>query len=932
MLARKRIIHWFIRRLSACAGSVPRTPATIWLVFVASTILSLQTSRSFAEEGARIDYFSDVKPILKERCFSCHGALKREAELRLDSIANILAGGSSGMVVVPRSPGESPLVQRITANEQSDRMPPEGAPLTTAQIASIQGWIRSGAVVNGNDDPERDPRDHWAFQPVRNPVIPRSHDLRHTSASRASNPIDYFLLQSQIGQQVDLLRRADKRLLARRVYVDLLGVPPTLDEQEAFLNDPAPDAYVRLVDRLLARPEYGQRWGRHWMDVWRYSDWYGLGEQLRNSQRYMWRWRDWIINALNMNRRYDQLVIEMLAGDELEPCNPDVIQGTGYLARNYYLFNRTTWLDSTIEHTSKAFLGLTVNCAKCHDHKYDPITHEDYYAMRAIFEPHQVRVDAVATQPDLGLDGYPRVFDGHPNAVTYVHLRGDPKQPDIENPVGPAIPRFLNSVPFNPQSIELPISAQNPGLREPLRRAHVAALHRQVDEAAARLQPENQKTSTSDAPRISRDVLALQHKVAQLRLASVVAAYDMHLAQSAIEQETTRQDITRPLDELKRLASGKKRELDLAEAELALLELESTVQARHPSETPVNGANPQENDLDDIKKDIEAAKSRVDTARSQLSTPVEQISLPRSSVKAPEGPDDTDASQQAVYPKTTTGRRLAFARWIVHPDNPLTARVAVNHIWLRHFGRPLVEPVNDFGRRTKKPRQAKLLDWLATEFVASHWDMKQLHRCIVTSEIYQLMTADKHVDPAIRKRDPTNQLYWCWTPVRMESQVLRDSLLRLADALDVRLGGPSVSAESDLPPFRRSVYFKHSRDDQHQFLQMFDDADIFRCYRRQSTIIPQQALAMMNNQLTIKLSPMISQSFVRKRNDVRDEDFVRMSFRGILCREPTDAETKTCISAIDNWRDAASAETMTTSSYATLVRVLLNHNDFITVR
>ena len=188
---------------------------------------------------------------------------------------------------------------------------------------------------------------------------------------------------------------AERSLLLRRVYLDLIGLPPTREEMQAFLGDKSPDAYEKVVDRLLASPQYGERWGRHWMDVWRYSDWWGLGAELRNSQKHIWHWRDWIVESLNEDKGYDRMLREMLAADELYPTDPDALRATGFLARHYFIFNRTTWLDETVEHTGKAFLGLTFNCCKCHDHKYDPFSQADYYRFRAIFEPYQIRTDNV---------------------------------------------------------------------------------------------------------------------------------------------------------------------------------------------------------------------------------------------------------------------------------------------------------------------------------------------------------------------------------------------------------------------------------------------------------------------------------------------------------------------------------------------------------
>ena len=306
-------------------------------------------------------------------------------------------------------------------------MPPEGAPLKPQEIEAIRQWIGAGAPAPEHEEAEDDPRDHWAFQvPVKVPL-----------GKGAGNPIDILLEKNRGARSLKTQPLAERSILIRRLYLDLIGLPPT----RAQLNDQRP--WNEIVDELLKNPQHGERWARHWMDIWRYTDWYGLGKQLRNSQKHIWHWRDWIVESLNADKGYDHMIQEMLAADELAPTNPKALRATGFLARNYYLFNRTTWLDSTIEHTGKAFVGLTLNCAKCHDNKYDPLTHEDYYRFRAIFEPHQERLDPLPGMTDFEKGGLPRVFDNHIDIKTHLHLRGDPKMPDTTRVLEPGVPAVL---------------------------------------------------------------------------------------------------------------------------------------------------------------------------------------------------------------------------------------------------------------------------------------------------------------------------------------------------------------------------------------------------------------------------------------------------------------------------------------------------------
>ena len=237
----------------------------------------------------------------------------------------------------------------------------------------------------------------------------------------------------------------------RRLFLDLVGTSEPGDC--GAVKEPTDQHYEKIVDRLLASPHYGERWGRHWMDIWRYSDWFGLGEQLRYSQKHIWHWRDWIVESLNKDKSYDQIILEMLAADELFPLDEERLRATGFLARNYFLFNRTTWLDKTIEHTARAFVGLTLQCSKCHDHKYDPITAEDYYRFRAILEPHQIRTDALPGEFDLEKNGLPRAFDMHPDAATFIHVKGDEKNLDQSQPMSPSPPAFLGHIPFTIQPV-----------------------------------------------------------------------------------------------------------------------------------------------------------------------------------------------------------------------------------------------------------------------------------------------------------------------------------------------------------------------------------------------------------------------------------------------------------------------------------------------
>ena len=300
--------------------------------------------------------------------------------------------------------------------------------------ASILGF--SPAVA---EESQSDHVAHWAFRAPVAPVVPAI-----SGGETIGNPIDAFIAVKHGELGLEPAPAARKHVLLRRVYFDLTGLPPSRQEIARFLADSSPDAYGRTVTRLLASPAYGERWGRHWMDVWRYADWSGeVNNQVRGSPRHIWRWRDWIIESVNSDKPYDDMILEMLAGDEIAPGDPDTLRATGFLARNWYKFNRNVWLDDTVEHTVKAFLALTFDCARCHDHKYDPFSQEDYYRLRAFFEPHDVRTDQVAGESDLEKDGVVRVFDAYPDRPTYRFIRGEDGRPDRAHPLQAGLPEAL---------------------------------------------------------------------------------------------------------------------------------------------------------------------------------------------------------------------------------------------------------------------------------------------------------------------------------------------------------------------------------------------------------------------------------------------------------------------------------------------------------
>ncbi len=439
------------------------------------------------------------------------------------------------------------------------------------------------------------------------------------------------------------------------------------------------------------------------MDVWRYSDWAGWGQQVRDSQPHIWHWRDWIVESLNRDQPYDRMVVAMLAADEASPDDLDALRATGYLARNFKLLSREKWMQDVVDHTGQAFLGVTLGCARCHDHMYDPILQKEYYQVRAIFEPHQVRIDRVPGTLDTAKDGIPRAYDAQLDAKTLLFVRGDDRNP-TGNPLSPGVPEALG-VPFpevkpvvaaarGRRSRPARVRDPRPARREPGRsspRREVA-----LDETRARHRRTPRRSSwrgsSSPWPRHSSPP-----EIAVERAEALVEQGQKGSEEwtTAAEAATTAQRIWPSLAGPPGRAASRAR--------------------RGAQAAPGKRAEADKAHADAFKALAVAERGRQSAAQHELHRP----------------------RRGRPIPPTSTGRRLAFARWITDPSNPLTARVAVNHLWGRHFGRAIVPSVNDFGRNGQRPSHPALLDWLAAEFMERGWSMKAIHRLIVTSATYR---------------------------------------------------------------------------------------------------------------------------------------------------------------------------------------------------
>lgn len=1111
-------------------------PLLLWAVVAAAA-----RADSPASDDALISYLETIKPLVAERCYSCHGGLAQEAGLRLDTVGLMEQGGNSGPAIARGKPAESLLMRRVADPDPATRMPPagEGEPLTKRQRAIIEAWVAAGAPAPENERPEEDPRRHWAFQQRARPAVPAA------GGGWANNAIDAFLAATHAEHGLRPQTEAPRHVLVRRVYLDLIGLPPSPEELAAIQVDSSADWYERLVDRLLADPRHGERWARHWMDVWRYADWWGLNAEHRNSQKHMWHYRDWIIESLNADLPYDEMLRQMLAADELYPLDDAKLRATGFLARNYFSWNRTQWLDETVEHVGKALLGLTMNCSKCHDHKYDPIQQEDFYRMRAFFEPYHCRLDVVRGELDLGKNGIPRVFDAKLDAPTYLFVRGEESLADKTRPIAPGVPGVFTFHELAIEPVALPKAAWQPGRRAAVIETHRAIADKGVVEAETALAaaiakrdaaiaqmaaaggpaPQPAAVSTTAAALLVQEDFAeprpgrwkplagdwrqepgrlVQRGAAQafatLQLAdpvprdfdatvtfstlggtwrSVGIVFDVAADGSATEQmvyvsgaasgqkvqaalKPARSSWQYPGDGARgiTLAEGKPHALRVAVRDtlinawldeapilawrspagrhpgsLQLLTFDATVAfhgftlrplapevALREPEVALPGGPPPT--AESARLEVAVAESRLEVARTRL----KHVAAMAAWAVADAGPQAAGATgdpagqraarevaraereiaaavarqglaeaelalaqattdlrqaaavkveaaraaaaqaEQAVgqaghsftpyvgaawsptkftntsgvdpapaFPPSSTGRRKALAEWITDPANPLTARVAVNHIWLRHFGRPLVTTVFDFGRKGNRPDHPDLLDWLASELVdgppgGGPWSMKHLHRLIVTSAAYRMSSSS--LDRAAEAQtDPDNRFLWRREQIRLEAEVIRDSLLAQAGVLDGTRGGPSVQPAEQAASRRRSLYFFHSGVERNALLKTFDVADVTECYQRDQSIVPQQALALANSALVRDMAAAVMARIGKQLpNDAGDEAFLDAAFRLILGRPPAAAESAACAEAISAWRSLPGAAPQPHAAREHVVWVLLNHNDFVVLR
>ena len=653
-----------------------------------------------------------VRPVLVNHCVNCHGPKKQQAELRLDSRAGLLKGSDSGAVVVPGNPEKS-LLLRAIRHDGDIKMPPKGK-LPDAVIADLTNWVKMGApwpestAVAARWNVEEARKRHWAFQPVKRVAVPVVSDPKVV----IRNSIDAFVSAKQQAAGLAMSPEADRRTLLRRLSFDLLGLPPTPDEVAAFEEDSRPDAYEMVVERLLASPAYGERWGRHWLDVARYADTKGYVFTEERRYPFSYTYRDYTIRAFNEDLPYDQFIMQQLAADRLDldaDRRPLAAMGFLTLGRRF-LNNIHDIIDDRIDVIMRGLQGMTVTCARCHDHKFDPIPSRDYYSLYGVF--------ASSIEPkDL---------------------------PVITSP---------NSTPE--------------GLNYQKRLA-------QLQQDVVDFQKKNEKELKANNRKFRDELRGLEKKVEQHK-------------------------------------------------------------ATHP------GAPASAMVLNDAAQPTQPYVFLRGNPGNHGET------VPRRYVEVIAGPERK--------PFTQGSGRLELARAIASRDNPLTARVMVNRIWMHHFGEGLVRTTSNFGLRGEPPTHPELLDWLSSRFMEDGWSIKNLHRLIVTSAAYRQTSEDR---PDGKLADPENRLLWKMNRSRLDFEAMRDALLATSGQLDRRMGGVAVDITKSPSPSRRSVYGFIDRQNLPGMFRTFDLASPdAHTPQRFSTTVPQQALFLMNSPFAIEQAKAI---------------------------------------------------------------------------
>ena len=951
------------------------------LVFLSMlTLINICQANNLTDEEKTEFFNSQVKLILEENCFQCHGSgTEVEGGLHLTSREKILEGGHYGAAVSLEKPAESFLLEMVGYSQETAHMPPDGR-LDDASLEVLAKWINIG-LPYPEQDSDAQPAlqtatDYWAYQPLKRPQIPSVYSL-----DWVRNPIDSFILAKLEEHGLAPAELASKRTLIRRVYYDLIGLPPSPEEVEAFLNNTTSDAYEKLIDKLLKSPRYGEKWGRHWLDLVRYAE--TNGYESDSDKPYIWRYRDYVINAFNEDKPYDEFLKEQLAGDELDTVSAESITATGYHRLGVWdtgpadrKLARYDYLDDIVSTTSQVMLGMTVGCARCHDHKIDPISTQDYYSLLAFF--HDITPNNHGPLADIGTPEQ----KASRNKQLAEKRAAEEKFQDGLFPIKERIKIELaniHQVPVVADTMVSPISNltyrfyrdnfdQFPNDFDVLDPVSEGRLFNNFFSLA----PASRKKSiglvfegTLQVPDEATYTFHINLRgtcrliINGFQVAELIGERDVQIALMAgevpIRLEYFNKDIDNPQLTVSWTGPNFEKQPLSTTATINFDKLLKThaelIEANAPLKTLVDKYRELKKQFDQRRRQRVPYDHQALAISEGGQTPTHILrrgnpNLVGKEVK-PAFPTvlNSFAVDMSSVPKDakSSGKRRVFANWVANPENPLTARVMVNRIWQHHFGRGIVRSTNDFGLLGTPPTHPELLDWLISEFIASGWRLKAMHKLILTSNAYQMSTQS---NSKFIQQDANNNLFWRFNMRRLAAEEIRDTVLWITGKLNLKMGGPSVFPElpqevlatasrprnvwGTSPPDevnRRSVYVKVKRSLLVPILNQFDQANTdSTCPVRFSTTVPTQSLTMLNGKF-INDQALAFANRMHSEGGETVEDQVKFGLWLVLCREPEPAEIEQSLGFIQELqqKDGLSSETALTR-FALLV---LNLNEFI---
>jgi len=854
-----------------------------------------------ANDSAGIEFFEKkVRPVLADTCYECHSATAKKIKggLVLDTREGMLKGGDSGASIVPGDPEKSLLIKAVRYTDENLQMPPKNKKLSAAQLADLEAWVKMGAP-----DPRTNgakvatavvteaARKHWAYQPVRSPAPPAVKNTRWVRS-----PVDSFVLAKLESKNLRTSPRADKRTLIRRATYDLIGLPPTPEEVDAFVADKSPDAFAKLVDRLLASPHYGERWARYWLDIARYADTKGYVFEEERRYPFAYTYRDYVIRALNEDLPYDRFIVQQIAADLL-PLGDDKrpLAALGFLTLGRrFLNNQADIIDDRIDVVSRGLMGLTVGCARCHDHKFDPVPTKDYYSIYGVFASGE----EPGEKPLLGDQALPKEY---PEYLAEKKKREDEskkyraeKEADLLEKLRAQVGQFL-------------LAAHDTKDLDREKRDSVARERKLAPRLVNRWSDRLEKTNdavfapwlafaelpeTNFADRAKAVVASLNSnqelnplvvalfKTPPESLAQVAERYDKLFAQTDKSWRELRAKTNAP-----DAFSEKDREAlrQVLYAENSPFSMDSEEMYRlfdTPTQQKVRALKRR---IDELDATHPGAPPRA-MVLADKRNPVEPVVFIRGNpgnhgAKVPRQFLEILSPKKREPFKEGSGR-LEFARAIASTNNPLTARVLVNRVWAYHFGAPLVRTPSDFGMRSDPPTNPELLDFLAAQFMADGWSLKKLHRLMMLSAAYQ-QSSDEN--PANAKIDPANEYFWRMNRRRLDFEAMRDTLLATSGKLDKTMGGHAVDITTEPFPARRTVYAFIERQNLPGVFRTFDFASPDATSpQRFYTTVPQQALFLMNSPFAVQQA----QAFLNRpevksarTDDERIEHLYRIAFQ-----------------------------------------------------